>query len=173
MCDHLKNSYTPVTLLLYASRMSVMLFSWQQQLMTRLSAPDLSVSCWYVAPQTGLGKTWMAHHLSDVCGALNTYPFADTMPLTHTIQAVKHYINDNCSCGNSGFHRFENRLPGEPIQQASPQKIVVFDMHTGCKLRHRLKRLCPCLASSHVIVFTDYPPDKETRTLRAWEIVNL
>ena len=141
--------------------------------MNRLIEPDSCVSCWYVAPQTALGKTWMAHYLSDACGALNTYPFADSLPLTHTIQAVKHYLHDNCSCGNSGNHQFENRLPGEPITQAPTQKIVVFDTHTGCKLRHRLKRLCPWLTFSHVIVFTDKSPDKETLALRDWEIVNL
>jgi hypothetical protein len=141
--------------------------------MQRVLEPGACVSCWYVGPKSGLGKTWMAHHLSDACGALNTYSFADTMTLTNTVQAVKHYVEDNCNCGCAGYHRFESRLAGEPITQAPTQKIVVFDMHTGCKLTHRLKRVVPYLACCHVVVLTDKPPDKDTLALREWEIVSI
>ena len=134
--------------------MSVVLLPWQQHLMKCLTDADEVISYWYIAPQhADFGKTWMAHYLGDTCGALNTYPFADTMPLTHTIQAVKHYLHNSCT-------------------QAPTQKILVFDMHTGCRLRHRLKRLGPCLSAAHVLVFTDEAPDKDTLALRDWEIVD-
>jgi hypothetical protein len=148
-----------------------MLLEWQQKLVERLEERSC-VSCWYVVPQTGLGKTWMAHHLSDARGALNTYPL-HSWPLLHTVKAVRHYIDDNCSCGDPGYHRFENRPPGEPTQPAPAHKIVVFDMHAGCMLKHRLFRVSPYLASSHVVVLTNRPPDKATRALRQWEIIHL
>ena len=159
--------------LIETSKMKAMLLSWQQQLMNRLIEADSCVSCWYVAPQTGIGKTWMTHYLGDTRGSLNTYPL-NLIPITHTIKAVKHYVQDNCNCGNSDNHRFENRRASEPITQTpNTQKIVVFDIHTGCRLKNTMKRMCPCLTSSHVIVFTDNPPDKDTLTLRDWEIVKL
>jgi hypothetical protein len=147
--------------------MPEMLFAWQQELMERLGGPD-PISCWYVAPKSGLGKTWMAHHLGDAHGALNTYPL-DAWPLVKIVQAVKHYVEDGCSCGCAGYHRF--MLAGDVRPGGDARKIVVFDMDAGCRLAHRLKRVVPYLAGCHVVVLTDRPPDRATLALREWEIV--
>lgn len=146
-----------------------LLFEWQQTLVERLGRAPC-VSCWFVAPETGVGKTWMAHHLAETRSALNTYAL-DSWPLTHTVQAVRHYITDDCNCGHAGYHRFEEHAPA-PTQQAA-QPIVLFDMPTGCRLSHRLRRVSPLLTSSHVVVFTDRPPDRATLALREWEVVHL
>jgi hypothetical protein len=149
--------------------MPEILFAWQQELMERLTAsvPD-PISCWYVAPKSGLGKTWMTHHLGDAHGALNTYPL-DAWPLAKTVQAVRHYVEDGCSCGCAGYHRFA--LPGDVKPAGDARKTVVFDMHAGRMLALRLQRVVPFLAGCHVVVLADRPPDKATLALREWEIV--
>jgi hypothetical protein len=149
--------------------MSVMLFGWQEELMERLVGA-CPISCWYVAPKSGLGKTWMAHHLSDAHGALNTYPL-DAWPLAKTVQAVRHYVDDSCGCGCAGYHRF--MLAGDMKPAGDSRKIVVFDTPAGCRLAHRLKRVMTYLAGCHVVVLTDRRPDKATLALREWEIVGV
>jgi hypothetical protein len=149
-----------------------LLFEWQQTLLERLGRAPC-VSCWYVVPETGVGKTWMSHHLTETCGALNTYPL-DSCPLTHTVQTVQHYIADDCNCDHAIYHRLEDHPPAPTQHPASAQHIVVFDMCTGCsRIKHRLLRVSPLLTSSHVVVFTDRPPDHATLALCEWEIVHL